>query len=1183
MKKNSLHSQSAFLLTQVILSCLCFIILVSPAHAQTAPHGTTNGIALTIARSAANHRPIGPTTEFKETVNSVALTFQNKSGSFQHTDINIIAQDVEGYQKNSKFSGGWIQTPRGQWNSLTINAPRGGFSIGTYRIELDGRRTASFEVVSRFDTARLLDADQDFGRPNIALKAIGGKVQVSSTWQDDAWQSAHLIDGRGYTKALGDGSKCDNCGWAARQNDRRPWVIVGFRDGQSANISEVVVDLRRFVPPNTYFNQVSDNFPKLVKLSASNSAGNSDFKEIGTFRLRREFLRHAIALEEPVSAKALKLEILETYGDTAVIMELEVYEAEGSGPSIAQGKDVNIALPALGGASVTYSGFNDKWTASRLFDDDAGTSWQSYDRYFPQDFTIAFNKDRIAKVERLELAFSKRTGTKSWPSEIAIAVSETSPIEGFREIGRFPVSSKSDVQSFPVGQKAKYIKLRVLDNNGADRTTISEFRVFEEGGLSLGSVLFSDQESGVDNSTASIVANVAPNEVEPNDDLNTAMVMGLEGRLIGKIDPLGEQDVFEIPDLGEDARALTLQYDGIPNIRHRIELLGQDGKVLSAFDPGDLPSRNAELTFRLNGAEKYLRLSEPPASVVVIWDTSGSMKGSEADLERAVRQYIRRAPTRQSIQLIRFSDEVEVLTHGFSTNKAGLANRLNGNFRPEGGTSLYDAISRGLDLLETREGNKAILVMTDGAHNGRMWHNDLWQQVENSQIRIYTIGLGNGLEEYSPVFASTGNRILRHFSHATNGDSFFAANSSALADFYRKIADDLSKPATYILTPSVERGSGQLQVLSIGEEVPSAAMPDLNLVFDISGSMVRPTANGRSRIDVGRASWRSTSETIPQGAPFKLMLYGAKLRESDGKERACTDIETVFEGDFNRREITSILDRQRPRSGTTPLVGSIEAAVQSAQPGTILVVITDGKDECAEDPVARMQKLYLNGADQLNINIIGFDVGDPDVESSIRAMASAIHAEFYLAENAEDLSELLADAFAAPYKLVDSGGVAVVEGKIGRNQVSAPAGTYTLEIDAGSKLHRFKNVRIGDNLTTTITVNKVGAEMDVSVGSPKVFDPLHECGVEASKMSWTVKDVQEKLIDLVSVGLLPSSAHPGSADNSVGPKTRNAVESAGKHLDLPPTSYDIASIDLVQNLYCLDVAKGKFRPEPSAR
>lgn len=1168
---------------QVFLKRLFLLFLLSwgsAVLAQSGPHGSAQGLSITLAKAASNHQPVTPTTEFKETDPRVVLTFRNHSGSVLFNSLSIFAENVEGFNRNQKIMSGNLQTPKNMSNSVSISAPPEGLAIGTYRLEVDGTFGTRFTVVSRFETADIIDDDLDMNRPNIALNALGGSASASSEWPAKESKVSHLNDGLGYIKALKDPEICLICGWKPQQSDRQPWVVVGFNNDAIAQIGDVVLDTRRFVPPGIYFNDVSDNFPKLVRISASPDSPTAGFQEIGTYRVKREFGRHRISFDDAVAAKYLRFDFLETYGDLAALMELEVYEAEDSGASVAESVETNIALPGLGGSLVTFSGYNEDRTPVRLFDDDEDTYWQSFDNYFPQDFIIAFKGDRVADLDRLEIALSQGAGSKSWPTEIAVAVSTKTPLDGFREVGRFPVDLGSDVQSLSIGQKTRFLKIRILDNNGADHTTMGEIRVFETGGLSPTSVILSDHAEDIALANRTERLQPSTNEVEPNDTPDRATAFSIGSVHVGSIDPLGEYDVYEIPNLGSDANALTLDYDGIPNIRHRIELLSSAGDVISAFDPGDLPARNAKLSFRLEGQEKFLRLSEPPASVVIIWDTSGSMAGSEEDLEKAVRQYVRRAPESQAIQLIRFSDRVEVLPGGFSTDKTSLARRMNNKFRPDGGTSLYEAIARGMTLLESRAGNKAIVVMTDGAHTGEMWHNDLWNEIDQNRIRLYTIGLGSGLSEYSPTLASTGSRVLRHLALATNGDSFFASQSAALTKFYTGIAKDLSTPATYILKPTIERGNGQVQVRSIGDQVPSAAMPDLHLVFDISGSMRQPTASGQSRIEVGREAWRRTSDTIPDGAPFILTLYGAKLRERDGKDLACTDIETVFEGGFVQDDVVANLDRQKPLHGSTPLVGSIEKAVTGAEAGTIIVIVTDGKDECAEDPVARMQALYSEDVDKLNVNIIGFDVGDPDVEASIRAIASAIHADFYLAENADELSKVLKEAFTAPFRLMDSSGVTVFEGKIGGTQAQVPTGNYTLEIDAGTRLHRVPDVRIDNDLTTTVTVNKAGAEMDIDVGAPNVFDPLYECGLEASRQTWTVENIQSALIDLVEKGGLPELAHPGVADGDEGPRTRAAMETAALHLGLDWSADKASRLGLVQNLNCLRAENGKFRPVP---
>ncbi|MEP2473110.1 MAG: VWA domain-containing protein, partial [Paracoccaceae bacterium] len=854
--------------------------------------------------------------------------------------------------------------------------------------------------------------------------------------------------------------------------------------------------------------------------------------------------------------------------------------------------------PGQGGALVTYTGFHDKWPASLLFDGDPATSWVSYDTYFPQDFTIAFKDDRLAEIERVQLRLDDGPGSISWPSEIAIAVSETSPLDGFIETGRHTVEKRAGLQTFPVNRKARFIKVRVLDNYGAEKTTVSEINVIEAKQPGQRSILLSSAVSEETISKGLDTDNARPTAVtenEPNDDL--AMANALEpGEVVeGTIDPFGELDYFALPEFGDDASALTLGYDGYPNIRHGLELLDAQGNVLSAFDPGDLPARNASLTFELLGQERFLRLSEPPSSVVVIWDTSGSMQGSEKDLERAVREYIRLAPENQSIQLIRFSDNVETVTSGFLTNKSELLSSLRGKFPSQGGTSLYDAIARGLSNLDSRDGNRAIVVMTDGEDNGLLWHNELWQKIASNRIRLYTIGLGSGLERYSRKYASTGERILGHLALGTNGESFFASESSALREFYARIANELASPAIYNLTPTIEKGQGSIRLIAVGEQVPAAAMPPVHVILDVSGSMSSKLGGGRSRMAAAKAAMLGLVNSLPEGMPFGLTVYGARIPESRGKALACTDIVTVQEtAPLRHQPVNAFVNDVNPRGGTTPLWATIEHVLEKmkGEPDGIVVVITDGIEECNVDMIDKLltlgieesklntlglelsgpaaleieDKIRTLGLQKTELNVLGYDLRDQTAKGMMIKLAGIGGGEFYDVANGAALEEALKDAVAAPYKVLDATGRVVATGKIDGPSQPVPTGNYTVEIASSTGPSRTLDVRIDKNLTTTLTVNKVGNEMDVAAGSPTEIDPQYECGLPATKRSdgeERVRRVQQKLTNL--------KFDPNGVDGQVGKGTRAAISS---FIDAHKIALPIeVSLVFEQHLDCL-IAEG---------
>lgn len=1143
----------------IVLAATVALFVCSPANAQDQADArertalTVNGVNATITRQAVSRGgPAGPTTSFSEFDTEITIETENTSGAYRRMEFDIRAIDAPGYKSGASIYerlGGFGLSP-GQKGTMTLGMGDT-LSPGRFRVVViaeGSRRSLPIEVSSQHPLARPLDAtDEAALGPNLALAALGAEISVSSSWNDSP-MGHRLIDGFDWIRDPTRDGQCLNCGWATRQGDRRPTITVDLAGDRPVDIATIVVDTRKFWPRGRNWEWVTGWLPKNVAVSVSETGQPGDFRAVTTARLQRDLLRQAIRIPDDTMAKSVRLQVLENVsgGTEAAFVELEVREAPDTQSSILPELELDIARPELGGAVVRYSGFSEQWTAARLFDG-LPTAWVSRDNYFPQDFTIAFNADRRAFVDRVELVMDDEVEYSSqWPSEVAVSISDH-PLIDFEEVTRTSIGQRSGLHAVPVGREARFLKVRLLDNHGDQVTNLGEIRVIE--GPEAPSVLANEQTrtiAGTEaNGVSAAVADIR--EEEPNDTADQANALHLGQTLEGAIDPLGELDFFALPDLDPDTSALTLTYSGRPYIRHGLSLLNEAGEVLSHFDPGDLPAADARLSFKLTGEESHLRLSEPPASVVVIWDTSGSMQGNEADLERAVRQYIAAAPDSQLIRMIRFSNDVELLGPAFSSYKPTLYSYLGGKFGPNGGTSLYDAVLRGLELLKDRIGNRAIVVMTDGNDNSPTWLGDVWAGLERNRVRLYTIGLGDGLQEYSYVLASTGERLLGHLAQGTNGRSFFATDSAALNDFYEQIATELAEPATYLLTPSQEIGEGILQIVAVGEQVPSAAMPAVHVIFDVSGSMSERLPGGVPRIDAAKTAMYDMLDGLPDGAPFGLTVYGARIPERPDKDLACTDIVTIQDlAPLDKASIGQFIRDLRPRGGTTPLARSIEHVVRNfrGENGGIIVAITDGIEECDPDPLVTVGQLNAHGLDQIELNVIGFDLRDDASRSMMEQIAEAGGGKYFDASNGEAVAAALKTAIAASYEAVDAAGETAARGKIDGPPQTLPPGWYTIEIAAADGALRTNDVRVDAEKLTSLEANKVGNEMDVTTLDPRDYDPLVECGRAAERRGDAGR------VERIQMILNERGFDVGTPDGQVGPNTRRGMAAFAEAQDI---------------------------------
>ena len=194
---------------------------------------------------------------------------------------------------------------------------------------------------------------------------------------------------------------------------------------------------------------------------------------------------------------------------------------------------------------------------------------------------------------------------------------------------------------------------------------------------------------------------------------------------------------------GNEPATVSLELSASPVIRTSLALSDPAGKVLRQFDPGHKATATARFSSQLQPGDYFAELTEPLISLVVIWDTSGSMGERFKDLEKAVGTFLDQVKPTERINLIRFSDKVETLLPEFTSDRDKLKAASEKKFFAEGGTPLYDAIAAGMQLLDGMAGNRAIIVLSDGEDSlSKMEAPRFWDMLQREGVRLYTIGLG---------------------------------------------------------------------------------------------------------------------------------------------------------------------------------------------------------------------------------------------------------------------------------------------------------------------------------------------------------------------------------------------------------------------------------------------------------
>jgi VWFA-related protein len=245
---------------------------------------------------------------------------------------------------------------------------------------------------------------------------------------------------------------------------------------------------------------------------------------------------------------------------------------------------------------------------------------------------------------------------------------------------------------------------------------------------------------------------------------------------------VGDLDVFRFNPEGADAGYLNLTLEGAPFIKQYLSVQNEAGETVFAFDPREA-GQAQHFTLPVSGdGDLFFEVSEPTTSVVLVFGSSGSMDGSVEALITAADQYIADKEPHEEMAIVRFNHNVDVLSD-FTTDADLLRNAVQGELFADGGTSVYAALFRAVEMLQTREGNRAIVLLSDGADSGDgQLYPELWRELEDAGIRLFIVGLGSGLTYYTNATAASPDKTLQAWAWATGGEFFFAPDSSELLD-----------------------------------------------------------------------------------------------------------------------------------------------------------------------------------------------------------------------------------------------------------------------------------------------------------------------------------------------------------------------------------------------------------------
>ncbi len=942
---------------------------------------------------------------------------------------------------------------------------------------------------------------------NLALSLLGGEiVRVSAEEQQQGWSARRLIDG-----LVGDayGGARGSVGWTTPANPDFP-VEIDLRLAGSGPARIVGVGLNPSFKIkasgilDSDFLGAAANRPREVEILTS--LDGADWKSVTTFEMRNRAVLQTFAFPAPRDARFVRFRLLSNHGgDRLQLGELEVYEdpALDSSRSVLADRRLDLARPELGGAVPGFTGEYRDTLVGYMFDGEPKSFWAPDDGWrFPQRFRLAFAGDAVARIEALELVPREGGDPAARPKTIRLRRTlGENPAADFELVGEYSRAEQEGVWRIPFDPplEARYLEVSVTENFGSRYLHIGELRVIEAKQPGYRSVLARVREEELARTTRekrAVEAATLPaadrQEREPNDSPSAANPLALGESIAGRIDPVGERDQFLLQVPPETARPLLLELEGRPRLKTRLEVEDKGGGLAFALDPGRARDSVAG-SLDLAPGGYLLRLFEPKTRIVLVVDVSGSMEERIADARRAVLQYAAGVQPQEEMAILKFSSGIELL-HDFTSDGEALVASARDAIVAGGGTALYDALAKALDMLEGYAGNRAIVLLSDGADSvSDTGYADIRKRLAGAGVRFYAIALGEGMWTYSDVLGTTAGRMLTYLARSTGGQRYLTPSSSELLRLYEEIARELRAGTRYRLRLAPSAGEGQLVLQQTGERIAGVGTPDKVLfIFDASGSMRGRDAEGKRKIGVARTVLEKLVASLPEDVRIGLRVYGHRYPRKP-KARSCTDSQLVVPFQrVDKAAFARFVDSIRPK-GQTPIGLSLRGVAKDFgdAPGPkIVVLITDGEETCSpkpEDPdypPRVVEDLLAQGLD-VKVNIVGFDIAKSEVRDFLGELAAKTGGVFYGADNAAELQAAIEAAMRTPYEVLDLAGEVIARGTLDGGPVTLPAGVYRVKVAAATPLV-IENLVIEPGRATRVEIDKEGSEIAVerSIGEP---------------------------------------------------------------------------------------------------
>ena len=209
-----------------------------------------------------------------------------------------------------------------------------------------------------------------------------------------------------------------------------------------------------------------------------------------------------------------------------------------------------------------------------------------------------------------------------------------------------------------------------------------------------------------------------------------------------------------------------------------------------------------------------LSRAETPVRLAMLFDNSGSLDFARSFEKHAAQQFFRRV-LRPSDEAAIYSVESDsYLAQPMTNDIRSLEQTIEAFGKPEGSTSLFDAIISAAAYLRPYSGRRVIVIVSDGIETtSRADFETTLRQVLADDCQVFVVQ--TGLYEGANLRALAAERRMEQLAAQTGGAAYIPKSTSALESAFKEIAADLAQQYVLSYYHAQESRDGRFHLIDL--------------------------------------------------------------------------------------------------------------------------------------------------------------------------------------------------------------------------------------------------------------------------------------------------------------------------------------------------------------------------------